>query len=368
MKVIRSGSVRRARSSFATRPTASEVARLEQRDRLHVVDPLARRAPCRGSRRCSERSRDDGSGRDEPQLRHLVELADVVRQLEERVEPGALARAEAVAELLEVAGEEAGRVAVALGCLVRERLGLARGRRGPRRRAPPRARAGPGAAASGTAQTANTIGRPVRSSHRRPRSWCGVGSSNADFSAASPISSFASAFSPSGTCVAPGRSTFVRTTDVADSGVTATVRISSSGTLETSWIESTAPSLETQRRGSRSSVSAWRAYSIDEIGAASSSPGDEAPVEVGRHAGDLLELGVDPEEDGRHVRVRDAAKADHASGPVVPFGRVPSTCCFRGPTSAPPDARRGYREMCRRVRDDSIDVRRHRRHHRRSSL
>ena len=62
------------------------------------------------------------------------------------------------------------------------------------------------------------------------------------------------------------------TTDVADSGVTATVWIDSSGSLETSWIESTAPSLETQSRGSRSSVSAWRAYSIDEIGAVSSSP------------------------------------------------------------------------------------------------
>jgi hypothetical protein len=64
----------------------------------------------------------------------------------------------------------------------------------------------------------------------------------------------------------------VSTTDVADSGVTATVLIASSGSFVTSWIESTAPSDETQRRGSRRSESAWRAYSIDEIGAVSSSP------------------------------------------------------------------------------------------------
>ena len=72
--------------------------------------------------------------------------------------------------------------------------------------------------------------------------------------------------------MASGSSTLVSTTDVADSGVTATVRTASSGSFETSWIESTAPSLETQSRGRRSSVSAWRAYSIDEIGAVSISP------------------------------------------------------------------------------------------------
>ena len=69
-----------------------------------------------------------------------------------------------------------------------------------------------------------------------------------------------------------GERTRVRTTDVADSGVTATVRIRSSGDFEISWIDSTAPSLETQRRGSSLSESAFRAYSIDEIGATSSSP------------------------------------------------------------------------------------------------
>ena len=40
----------------------------------------------------------------------------------------------------------------------------------------------------------------------------------------------------------------------------------------TSWIESTAPSDETQTRGSSRRRSAFRAYSIDEIGAMSISP------------------------------------------------------------------------------------------------
>ena len=40
----------------------------------------------------------------------------------------------------------------------------------------------------------------------------------------------------------------------------------------TSWIESTAPSEATQRRGSSRSESACRAYSMEEIGAVSSSP------------------------------------------------------------------------------------------------
>src|SRR2546422_11366993 len=54
---------------------------------------------------------------DESQLGHLVQLARIARQLEEGVEAGALAWAEAVAELLEVAGEEARRVPVALAPL-----------------------------------------------------------------------------------------------------------------------------------------------------------------------------------------------------------------------------------------------------------
>jgi len=57
----------------------------------------------------------------------------------------------------------------------------------------------------------------------------------------------------------------VSATDVADSGVTATTRTCSSGLRETSWIESTAPSEATQSRGSNRSLSACRAYSIDEI-------------------------------------------------------------------------------------------------------
>src|SRR5581483_2369717 len=94
-----------------------------------------RRAPSRGSRRRrrarpsprASRSSDRRPRADEAQLGHLVELAGLLCELEERVETGPLARPEAVAELLEVAGEEAGRVAVALGRLVRERLRVGAG-------------------------------------------------------------------------------------------------------------------------------------------------------------------------------------------------------------------------------------------------
>src|SRR5437667_8768564 len=73
----------------------------------------ARESDYGGARRC-----------DEAQLRHLCELSDVARELEERVEAGALARAEPVAQLLEVPCQEPGGVAVALRRLVRELLGL----------------------------------------------------------------------------------------------------------------------------------------------------------------------------------------------------------------------------------------------------
>src|SRR5712691_8325963 len=61
---------------------------------------------------------------DEAQLRHLIELVDVTRKLEEGHQARSLARPEAVAELLEVAREEARWIPVALARLVRERLGL----------------------------------------------------------------------------------------------------------------------------------------------------------------------------------------------------------------------------------------------------
>src|SRR4051812_13259201 len=68
---------------------------------------------------------DCGFGaRHEAELRDFVELTNVSRQLQEREQARPLARAEAVAELLEVPGEEASGIAVALARLVGELLGL----------------------------------------------------------------------------------------------------------------------------------------------------------------------------------------------------------------------------------------------------
>src|SRR5689334_18753781 len=72
----------------------------------------------------SRSRRDRRLGLDEAQLGHRLELADVPRQLQERVETGALARAEAVTQLLEVPREKAGRIAVSLRRLVRQLLRL----------------------------------------------------------------------------------------------------------------------------------------------------------------------------------------------------------------------------------------------------
>src|SRR6266567_368058 len=106
MNVTRSGSCRRFRTSFAARPRSPS--------------PESRRPEWIPRRSCHR-----GAGRlDEAELRHRLEQPGVARELEERVEAGALARAEAVAELLEVARKEAGRVAVPLGRLERELLGL----------------------------------------------------------------------------------------------------------------------------------------------------------------------------------------------------------------------------------------------------
>src|SRR5437899_6012049 len=64
---------------------------------------------------------------DEAELRHLVQLPRVVRELEEGHQAGALARTEAVAQLLEVPREETGRIAITLARLVGEPLGLGAG-------------------------------------------------------------------------------------------------------------------------------------------------------------------------------------------------------------------------------------------------
>jgi len=82
----------------------------------------------------------------------------------------------------------------------------------------------------------------------------------------------ASAGCSRGTSSTSPRSTRVSTTDVALSGVIATERTCSSGFRVISWIESTAPSVETHSRGSSRSESALRAYSIELIGATSTSP------------------------------------------------------------------------------------------------
>ena len=133
MNVTRVGSVlvraARRRRVRPRRGRATRAARARRRRRS-----ARRRAPCRAprDRACAPGGAhtDDLVG-DEAELGHLLQLAGAVRRARGSVEPGALARAEAVAELLEVAGQEAGRVAVALAGLVGELLRLGAGALAP---------------------------------------------------------------------------------------------------------------------------------------------------------------------------------------------------------------------------------------------
>ena len=232
-------------------------------------------------------------------------------QLEEREQAGALARAEAVAELLESPGESR-RVAVALARLVGELLGLGAGGAGGGRRAPARARPSRGAPARGRPRR-RRLGRPVRSIQRRPRSWCGVGSSKALFKAASPISSVASACSPSGTWSASGSSPFVSTTEVALSGVTATRAHLLEG-LSRDELDRVDGALggDAEARQQAQAVGVARVLDRGDRRQVELA-GEQARVEVGRHALHLVDLGLEPVEDRRHVHIGDAAEADHDS-------------------------------------------------------
>ena len=87
----------------------------------------------------------------------------------------------------------------------------------------------------------------------------------------------------------------------------------SSGVRETSWIESTAPSEETHRRGRIRSRSALRAYSMEEIGARSISPASRRAFSSVGTPWTSSTSTVEPVEDRRHVHVGDAAEPDHAS-------------------------------------------------------
>src|SRR5579884_3569102 len=112
MNVTRSGSWSRFRISFAARPTATR----SRERRSWTASSSVIRSPSIALSRIS-RNRCTRC-LDEAELGHRVEQAGVAGELEERVQAGALARAEPVAELLEVAREEAGRIAVSLGRFV----------------------------------------------------------------------------------------------------------------------------------------------------------------------------------------------------------------------------------------------------------
>src|SRR5438874_3409308 len=118
MNVTRPGSCLRLRTMFAARPTATR-----SRERSSsTASASSMRSPSAAFSSAS--SNCCSLGLHEAQLRDGLEQTAVARELEERVQAGAFARPEAVAELLEVAREEACGIAVTLRRLEGELLRL----------------------------------------------------------------------------------------------------------------------------------------------------------------------------------------------------------------------------------------------------
>ena len=342
MNVTFDGSVRRLRISFATRPTATRSREREQRDRVLVGDPLAVERLLEDVVDGGDGLGDDASRRDllahEAQLGDVRELAGVARHLEERVEAGALARPEAVAELLEVAREEAraGSRSASLACCA-SRSGSERASRTDATSACSSS-ISPSATGSGAAQTANTIGSPVRSSQSRPRSKCGVGSSNALRSAASPMSSFASA------SIAERHDLRLRQAGSASARPRSRSRVSRrpsapARTASASRAGSSRPRPPRRRTGAAGSAGDRRSARTrsTEIGAMSISPSSSMRLSSVGTPVDLLDVGLEPVEDGRHVHVRDAAEPS----PPLPPAHDPGD--HRGQDESAPERDRGSR-------------------------
>src|SRR6185312_5606121 len=135
MNVTRPGSVRRLRSSWAARPirTSSRDSSSTRASASEMRSPDNALSSTPATSRSGFTSTAIGSGYllelDEAKLRHDVQLTRQVRQLEEAHRALPLARAEVVAQLLEVPGEEAGRPAVLVGRPAGQPLRLRAGQR-----------------------------------------------------------------------------------------------------------------------------------------------------------------------------------------------------------------------------------------------
>src|SRR5262245_27323895 len=135
MNVTRPGSVRRLRSSWATRPirTSSREVSSTRASSSEMRSPASALSSTPATSSSGFTSTAIGSGYllelHEAQLRHGVQLARQVGQLEEAQRPLPLARSEVVAQLLEVAGEEARRPPVLVRRAPRQALGLGAGQR-----------------------------------------------------------------------------------------------------------------------------------------------------------------------------------------------------------------------------------------------
>ena len=258
MNVTRSGSCSRLRISFAARPTATRSR--ERRSSIassSVIRSPEVAAPGSRPRGCARRRSCDGcAGRSGRSAAPAPSRAARRRARARGTCRGRRARAGRSGSGASRSSARGSRPDSRSARRPRTRAARARrGRAEPTRRARPRARrALPRAAPGRPRPRTPSAARSARARAGRDRD---AGSDPRRPSAARRLRSGASprprplSYASSGACSASASSTLISATDVADSGVTATVRTRSSGTRETSWIESTAPSDATQSRGSR---------------------------------------------------------------------------------------------------------------------
>ena len=294
MNVTRDGIVHPVPDLVRRPPDRDEVARAQERDRVLVRDALAVERLLQdvfdGGRGSASDRHAATSSRTNRSSGTCVELPDVARHLEERVQAGPLARPEAVAQLLEVAREEAGGIPVRVARLLREQLGL-RARephRGDERVLEldkpfdDRLRRRPDG--EDHRQPGLLEPEPAEVEVRRRILERAVERRVADEELRVGLHSRAAGSPPW------GGGSRVSTTEVALSGVTATERTWAKGMRVTSWIESTAPSEETHSaRQDPEPVGVPRVLDRRDRRDVDLAL-EQHPAELGRHARHLLDV------------------------------------------------------------------------------
>src|SRR6266508_1258886 len=336
MNVIRVGSVRRPRSASAAFPIAtssrerSKVTASSSEIRspssalsricltpsssttlMPTPAPAKPPPPLLGRLRQAYGSYDELLTLDEPELRHVPELARVSRELEERDQPGSLAWAELIAELLEIARQEARRIAVPLARLEREALRLgARLPQGGDERSLERDDALGDRLGGGPDGEHHRQARPFAPEAAEVVVRCRILERRLERGVADQ--QLGVRFLAERHVVGVGQQ-HLREHDRGGAlgrdrdrpHLLERCPRDELDRVDRSLGRDAEPRQDPQPRGVARVLDRRDRREVDLAV-------DQPPVQIGGDADDLVDLGVEPEEDGRHVHVRDAAEPDHA--------------------------------------------------------